>query len=319
MNRTAKQLLIFLMIFCLLAAAGCGGRRAAETAAPPATTAPSQTTAPPQSGDVTRQLSHGGMQRSYLVHTPSGYDGMKALPVVLIYHGFQLSGEEMVRITGFSQLADQEGFLAVYPQGSGKNSSWNGGDCCGEAMVRGTDDVGFTRAIIDDLAAAYKIDRQRIYATGFSNGAIMAYGLACDLADLIAAVAPVGATKADPSCSPGRAVPVLHFHGDKDRLNPYEGGTSQAGIIFEPVKDTIAFWVKQDGCPAQPETSTTGSIRHDVYAPCSEGSAVELYTIIGGEHAWPGGEPVTTEIGAPTEELDATAVMWAFFLAHPLP
>jgi polyhydroxybutyrate depolymerase len=226
----------------------------------------------------------------------------------------------MVRITGFNAQADAAGFVAVYPNGSGRKPAWNGGDCCGEAAANQVDDVGFVRALIEDLSTLVDVDRKRVYATGFSNGAIMAYRLACDLSNQVAAIAPVGATQAVQDCQPGRPVSVQHFHGTDDRLNPYDGGYGPGGgVDFAPVEDTIQFWAAQNGCPPQAQTSESGSIVHERYAPCEQGAAVELYTIVGGEHAWPGGESVGPGVGEPTAEISATPLMWEFFEAHPMP
>ncbi len=183
------------------------------------------------------------------------------------------------------------------------------------------DDVGFTRALIDELAKSINIDPRRVYATGFSNGAIMVYRLGCELSDRLAAIAPVSATQIldDQSvCRPSRNVPVIHFHGTADRLNPYDGGTTAAGFKFVSVKEAMTFWSAKNACPA-PQRTESGTIQHDIYAPCANKSAVELYTIVGGEHAWPGGEAVTLQIGKPTTEIYASPLMWEFFTAHPMP
>lgn len=271
-------------------------------------------------GDSTQSLTYGGEKREYLLHIPVDYDPARPTAVVLIFHGFGLNAEEMVRITGFSAKADAAGFIAVYPQGSGRKPAWNGGDCCGKAAANQVDDVGFVRALIDALATMINIDRSRIYATGFSNGAIMAYRLACELPDQIAAIAPVGATLAFQDCTPGRSVSIQHFHGTDDQLNPYNGGYGPGGTLhFGSVQDTIQFWVSNNACSSQAQTSESGSIVHEQYNSCEQGAVVALYSIVGGEHAWPGGESVGPGIGTPTREISATELMWEFFSEHPLP
>jgi polyhydroxybutyrate depolymerase len=114
-------------------------------------------------------------------------------------------------------------------------------------------------------------------------------------------------------------LPVIHFHGTDDKPNPYDGGLTPGGVQFISVADAIQFWADLDGCPAEPQRSEAGSIIHDVYAPCQAGTSVELYTIRGGGHAWPGGEAVSQRMGEPKMEISATALIWEFFLAHPLP
>ncbi len=187
-----RSLLLFYCVCLLLAVTlACGQSTPSETTPPELVRTLS---------DTTRYIDFNGEQRSYLLHIPSGIDPDQTTPVVLIFHGFGLSGTEMVRITGFNDQADSEGFVAVYPNGSGSRSAWNGGDCCGEASANQIDDVGFVRALIEDLSTTITIDRKRVYATGFSNGAIMAYRLACELSDQIAAIAPIGATQALQNC-----------------------------------------------------------------------------------------------------------------------
>jgi len=326
MTRNSHKLLLFPGLLTTLALA------CSQSAAPSITTeiiqSPNPSIAPetvgsfqPQvSGDTSHSINFGGQERTYLVHIPAGYDPTQPSPLVLVFHGFSLNAEEMVRITGFNTQADAEGFVVVYPNGSGKKSSWNGGDCCGEAQVKNVDDVGFVRALIEELSSWINIDRKRVYATGFSNGAIMVYRLACELSDQIAAIAPVGATQDFPQCQPGRPVSVLHFHGTNDQLNPYEGGVNQTGTVdFLPVKDSIQFWVVENGCPPEAQKDESGNIVHEEFSPCEQGTAVELYTIVAGEHAWPGGESVSSEVGEPTKEIYATPIMWEFFVDHPLP
>jgi len=273
-------------------------------------------------GDSTHALTHDGLERTYLMHVPPGYDATRPTAVVLAYHGFGLRAEEMARISKLSEQADASGFIVIYPNGTGESSSWNGGHCCGEAAAKSVDDVDFTRALLDELDTIINLDASRVYATGFSNGSLFAYELACQLSDRIAAIGPVGATQVrddQEACHPARSVPVIHFHGTADRLNPYDGATNAAGFEFLSVKDAITHWVEANGCPAGPQHTESGSIEHDMYSPCSQGASVELYTIVGGEHAWPGGEAVTVQIGEPTMEISASALMWEFFAEHPMP
>jgi polyhydroxybutyrate depolymerase len=135
--------------------------------------APVGQTEPPEPGDATRSLVYAGIERTYVLHIPAGYDATRPTPLVLAFHGIGLNAEEMIRISGLNEQADISGFIVAYPNGTGENKSWNGGHCCGEAAKNNVDDVGFVRALIDELAALINIDPSRVYATGFSNGAIM--------------------------------------------------------------------------------------------------------------------------------------------------
>ena len=165
-----------------------------------------------------RTLIVGGVSRSYIVHAPKGHDLKSPLPVVLALHGATMNGPMMASFSGLNRKADEAGFLAVYPSGTGKNSSffWNGGS--GPAAQNKVDDVAFIDALLDDLRRAYPVDAKRVYATGMSNGAMMAYRLAAELSGRIAAIAPVSGTVATEIGQPKRPVSVLHFHGTSDEL-----------------------------------------------------------------------------------------------------
>lgn len=273
-------------------------------------------------GDTTLSLIYAGIERTYILHIPPGFGTAQMVPLVMAFHGFGLDANEMIRISGINAQSDASGFIAVYPNGTGENKSWNGGHCCGDAAKNNVDDIGFVRALVGELSTFINIDPKRIYVTGFSNGAIFTYRVACELSDLIAAVGPVSATPFEEdmkSCNPSRPVPIIHFHGTADEANPYNGGKSLPGFQFFSVDTAIQFWVNSNGCPTQPQTNETGSIRHDIYSPCTANTAVELYSITDGMHAWPGGEAVNQKMGEPTMEISATSLMWDFFVAHPMP
>jgi polyhydroxybutyrate depolymerase len=337
LSRSNKKKGIPFSFFCLaslllITASACGRTTTSQTVpsqTEPAQTAPNQKTSPGSElqadltpGDNSRSLVYAGVERPYILHIPPGFDNSQPVPLVLAFHGVGLDANEMIRISGFNSQSDASGFIVVYPNGTGATKSWNGGHCCGEAAKNNVDDVGFVRALIGELSTIINIDPNRVYATGFSNGAILTYRLACELADLIAAAGPVSATQVlqdMQACQPERPVALIHFHGTDDEANPYNGGQTLAGFQFIPVDTAIQFWVAFDGCPAQPQTTESGSIRHDIYAPCESGSTVELYSIAGGAHAWPGGEAVNQAMGEPNMEISAASLMWEFFLSHPMP
>jgi polyhydroxybutyrate depolymerase len=306
MKRSALTLLALTLV--LLACARSGAARAPST-------------------DSTRTLLFGGIERSYILHIPPSYDGNHALPLVLDFHGGGGNAESQRHTSGFESLADEKGFIVVYPNGTGRLGevllTWNGGTCCGYAVTKDVDDVGFVRALITDLQSVAKIDMKRIYATGLSNGGIFSYRLACDAADLIAAIGPVAGTLNSSPCNPKGPVSVIHFHGTADEHLPYDGGIgdkSLAGVDFASVKDSIDFWVGFDQCPTSPQTESFADIRHEVYSDCANGTAIELYTIVGGKHAWPGSDgPAWPGGDQPTQTISASKLLWDFFSAHPKP
>jgi polyhydroxybutyrate depolymerase len=178
------------------------------------------------------------------------------------------------------------------------------------------DDVGFVTAVV---AAVPGVDPARVYATGISNGGMLAYRLACDTT-LFAAIGPDSATQLGTCPSPA-AASVIHIHGTADRNIPYDGSPGQgfAHIHAAPVPEVVASWRAVDGCPS-PTSTTDGAVTTSV-ATCPGGRAVELVTIDGAGHQWPGSAPRALGgvlgLDPPSTALDATAVIWGFFSAHP--
>src|SRR5208282_2572641 len=171
-------------------------------------------------GDHVLALTVGQQGRTYLLHLPPVYDGKRLLPLVIVLHGGGGNAPGAVRMTGFSEKADKGGFVVVYPNGSGRLKTrlltWNSGNCCGYALDNNVDDVGFIRALIDELVKTRSIDPKRVYATGMSNGGMMTYRLGCELSDKIAAIAPVAGALSVENCQPTNPVSVIIFHGTAD-------------------------------------------------------------------------------------------------------
>ncbi len=278
----------------------------------------------------TRSLAVGGRKRTYHVHVPPQYRMEKPAPVVLALHGATMTGPLMAWFSGLNQKADQAGFLAVYPNGTGPRLSytWNGGNCCGSAVRDDVDDVAFIRAVLDDLATAYHIDPRRVFVTGLSNGAVLAYRLASELSDRIAAVAPVAGPMGTATCDPKRSVPVLHFHGTDDEFAPFKGGVGRRSVFktdFYSVERTIRAWMKADGCKEEPKTEELPDKAKDgtkvtkkTYSGGKDGAEVVLVVIEGGGHTWPGRGPGLKVLGKATGNVSANDLMWEFFEKHPM-
>ncbi len=259
-----------------------------------------------------------GRARTYLLHVPPNYDAGKPVPLVLVLHGATQSPENIEGMSGMSLMADQQGFIAAYPSGTGRLSNvptWNSGNCCGYAQENNVNDVAFISALIGTLGHSYSIDRKRIFVTGISNGAMMSFRLGCELSGVIAAIAPVEGAQNLP-CHPSEPVSVLVFHGTADRLVPFDGGSTpfQIGPRRDdtPVSDTVAFWVTRDACSRTPATEETPSLHTSVYSGCADGTGVALYAIQGGHHIWPG-------VALSGNDIQATSIMWNFFVQHPKP
>ncbi len=279
-------------------------------------------------GDHTRTLAIDGRERSYLVHLPPGSPaaGTDRWPVIIAFHGSGTNARLMQHLSGLSDKADEAGFVVVYPNGTGHIGSartFNAGNCCGHALKAGVDDVKFTTAILEDLAAVLALDSKRIYATGMSNGAMMAYRIAAEMSERIAAIAPVAGPLALETIGPTCAVPVCHFHGTHDAHAPLAGGVgplSMSKTNFYSVQYGIDCWVAANGCDPIPRTEHLSAAHTDgtrivrtSYTRGKKGSEVVLYTIHGGGHTWPGREPIFPNLGAWTKNLIANDVIWEFF------
>ncbi|HYC32125.1 MAG TPA: PHB depolymerase family esterase, partial [Gemmatimonadales bacterium] len=283
-----------------------------------------------------RVLEVAGTRRSYALYLPPSHRRERPLPLVLVFHGAGGRGVGMARHTGMSRLAEREGFAVVYPDGA--NRRWNDGRGIGGAR----DDVGFIRALLDTIGREIAIDRGRIYATGISNGATFLHRLGCELPGVIAAIAPVAgsmpvpvsercpAAEAGAGGSDGAAPSppaVLAIQGTADRFMPFEGGQGAGG--GRPVlsaRATADFWARLNGCvgPAVGEALTDTvrdgtRLRRERYTGCRGGGAVELVTVEGGGHTWPGGPAAAMRVGPASREIDATRAIWTFFQAHPGP
>jgi len=267
-------------------------------------------------------LLFDGMQRTFLLHLPSDYSAMEALPLVVAMHGGFGSGANLENQSQLSVKADEEHFIVVYPEGVAgplNIRTWNAGDCCGYAAANDIDDVGFINTLIDSLIAQYAIDTMQIYATGMSNGAFMSYRLACELSNKIAAIAPVSGSMALSECLPSQAVPIIHFHSYLDSNVPHNGGHGDgvSNHYNPPLDSVLTVWSAINGCNIVQDTLVNDSIyTHIIWDNCECNASIEYYITQDGGHSWPGGN--ATIIGDPVSNLPANDLMWEFFQEHPL-
>lgn len=285
-------------------------------------------------GDHEVRIRHDGRERSYRVHVPEGLPA--PAPVLLAFHGGGGNARQFQEGSAFHSHAHAHGYLVVFPDGTGRGGlhTWNAGECCGGAASGNVDDVGFVRALVEDLARRVPVDRSRIYATGHSNGSMMTHRLAAEASDLVAAIAPyAGAPYFDVlGFAPTHPVPVLHIHSRDDPRALYDGGIGPpfplTGVRnrMNPVEEQLRHWIDRNGCPAEPTVGPTvpgrrGSLGEGhtatlrTWAPCREGTEVRLLTLTGAGHGWPGEAlPRRRErlVGPATDVIRIEAEIWGF-------
>ena len=231
-------------------------------------------------------LVHDGIDREYIIYVPNSYNGTSAVPLLLNFHGFGGSASQFMQEADMRSLAEADTFILVYPQGSclDGSSHWNpcptGGDNKSTA-----DDVGFVEAMISEISSQYNLDMERIYAAGYSNGGMMAYGLANYKSDLIAAVASVSGTMLNCTGPTSHPMPVIHLHGTSDGVVSYNGSND-----WNSVQSTLDYWINFNNTVSTPivNIDTTGgmTIEHYVYDQGDNSVSVEHYKYIGGDHVW---------------------------------
>ncbi|HEX5202095.1 MAG TPA: PHB depolymerase family esterase [Actinoplanes sp.] len=289
-------------VLALLLLAGC-----ATWSGPP----PAPFTVP--YGSSAHTLRVDGLDRTFRTYRPRSTAGARALPLVLVLHGSLGSGRQAEQAYGWNATADRDGFLVAYPDGVDR--TWNG---------PAADDIAFVADLVAAVGAAAPVNLARVYATGISSGATLAYRLAC-VTTLLAAIAPVAGTLAGP-CPDPQPISVLHIHGTADKIIPYGGGPGPSAL------ELAGFWRRVDDCP-RPRFSTSGLVTTTT-AICPGGHLVVLKAISGAGHQWPGaGAPGAAQPGAavpgpaapgpvvarlrgldpPAGVLDATAAIASFF------
>jgi polyhydroxybutyrate depolymerase len=256
--------------------------------------------------------------RSYILYRPMA-SNTSDLPLMIVLHGGLGNARYMQKSTGMNEIADTGQFIVAYPNGVGgrfaiKNRrTWNAGLCCGRAAKKNVDDVRFIEKMIEDIGSKLSIDTRRIYVAGMSNGAMMAYRLACEIPDRIAAIIAVAGTLAVGNCDAAKDIPVLHIHGTEDKNVPVKGGVglkSVAGIAHRSVSDTVKLITRSRRCQAPDVRTESGGIQISSYH-CANGAPVRVVLISGGGHLWPGGYGKRNK-DSTTHKFSASKQAWEF-------
>ncbi len=292
-----------LFFLVSLAVGGCGSGSGASTDA--------KASLGCEDGNLAVGMRHtevevDGMTRSYEIYVPPSYDAQTPMPVVLNFHGITADGLGQAAVTQMNGAADERGLIVVYPNGF--ENSWNGGLCCGDAYGEGVDDVAYTKAVIAQIGEAGCIDVRRVYATGFSNGAIMTHSLACEASEVIAAAAPVSGPRlvAPEQCDSARPMPLLLLQGTDDSLALYVLG-----------EQSFADWRDDYGCAGEPLVEMYASGTCERYDDCVEGGSVTFCSIPDHDHCWPG--PLPCSFDETPTDFPGNAVILDFFETAALP
>lgn len=266
------------------------------------------------------EIVSSGTRRTYLLHAPANLPTNQPVPLVICFHGFSEWPRHVMRLSHWNKVADEEGFLVVYPCGSGFPLRWR----CFSWLHKSEEaraDVVFIGDLIGQLRQQYRIDDKRIYANGISNGGGMSFLLAGQLSDQIAAFGGVAGAYMLPwkSYRPKRAVPAMIFHGTDDLVVPFHGKDFGKSRVLPDIPKWVGMLAQRNGC----ETNAValppkGCVSGVSYQAGTSAADVVFYTVAGGGHTWPGGKKMPFFLGKTTADIDATRLMWEFFKAHPL-
>ena len=274
-------------------------------------------------GDYTFTMEHAGITRTYRVHVPAGYAATRPAGMVIAFHGGggNMNQQADDRYYGLIAKSEQSGYLLVFPNGysrlrSGKLASWNAGICCAGARDANIDDVGFVREMLQHLRSQLNVDPDRIFATGMSNGAMFAYGLACEMSETFKAIASVAGSDGTRRCTPKVPVSILEIHAQNDEMVLFQGGAGRNSPMladFPSVADTMSKWARLDGCQPTPKRVLDKPGAYcEAYVGCRANAEVRLCVTESGGHSWPGGHKVRTGEAGSTA-ISANDVMWEFF------
>ena len=258
-----------------------------------------------------------GLTRTYTLNLPPNYYEDSDFSLVIAMHGGGGTANQFESSGKLTEKANAAKFIVVYPNGVKGNGilraqTWNAGGCCDYAAEHNINDVKFISQLIDHLVAAYKINPKKVYATGHSNGGMMAYRLACELSDKIAAIAPNSSTMVvTQPCNASRAVPVLHMHSMLDSNVPYTGGvgTGFSNHYNPPLDSVFQVWSLKNACATQAQIIVNNSsYKLTKWTDCSNNTSIQYYLTKEGGHAWP-----------PSNAINTNDLLWDFFQQYQLP
>lgn len=273
-------------------------------------------------GSYEFKLKVGESERYYKLHTPSNFSSKKVFPLVVALSGGSkdLSKDEMY---GLVSKANKEGFIIAFPKAHDQTppqdsaTTWNAGACCGRAKEKKVDDVGFMKEMVQAVKKQVQVDPQKVFIVGMSNGAMMAYRLACEASDVFKGIAAVAGTEGAYVCKPEKTPSILHIHAKNDEVVPFNGGKSkkpdvfaEKAISFQSVPETVQKWVGRYSCiPTPQKLEKNEKTPCEVYQGCGHGAKIQVCVTSEGGHTWPG--ETSNEVSSKT--FIANDIIWDFF------
>jgi polyhydroxybutyrate depolymerase len=273
-------------------------------------------------------IKHNDLVRYYVLYVPKTYNNKSKIPLIINLHGGFGNGKQQCKMSGFYKLADENDFIVACPDGTGmisprKFNFWNDGYLDSPAKKKNIDDVGFILKMIKDIEAKFNIDKNKIYSTGISNGAIMSYKLACKYPDKIAAIAPVAGSMTNlfSECNSCEPVPIIIFHGIEDTHIPYYGGKGKEAVSdynHPSIQKTLSFWLSKNNLSSKPtKTGYIGKAKFEQYGSDNNPGQIILWTLEDGGHNWPGSNPTSKgKLGNINQDISASEKIWEFFKNH---
>ncbi len=278
---------------------------------------------------VAANFRTGAFDRFYNIHIPAGFQEQRPVPLVVVVHGAFDTAEGMARYSGFSDLADKEGFIVLYPEGIGLLGylqHWNAGHCCGKAAQDDIDDVGFVSFAIEATRERFVVSR--VFMVGFSNGGMFVHRFAAEKSHVLDGAAvlagSIGSRVGDDQSPwqiplPENPVTMLLIHGSADKDVPAAGGLSDRGgepRVYQSLAASADFWRNANECSDESiiKTDRNGAVTETLWEVCKSGNSVATYVLAGWDHVWPG-PFFTAELdnAHPLKDYDAASVIWSFF------
>lgn len=273
------------------------------------------------------EITIDGWKRTYLLNLPpTYYSNDVKRPLVLALHGTGGSADQFEQDYSFTEKANREGFVVVYPEGVRKQDgilgirTWNAGSCCDFASYSNIADTKFISTLTDTLCNRFSIDRSRIYVVGMSNGGMMAYRLAAELPGKFAAIASVSGNMVYPTENAKPAgVPLLHIHSELDTKVPFNGGAGLGNVVFPPAIEGIHYFAAKNACDTNSVVEVFDGYVKRSWRNGSGITKVECYLTADGGHAWPGSRKARPRADTPSGVIPANDLIWEFFSRFSIP